>query len=69
MDGYRVKHNLSYQQFSDIIKKLLFHNLNFDKNIVKFRKKCKENYARLLKNEKRTKRQLLVTFGKYLLND
>ena len=36
MEGYGVKHNLSYQQFADIIKIKSFHNLNFDKKIVKY---------------------------------
>ena len=36
MDGYRVKHNLGYQQFADITNKLLFYNLNFNKNFVKY---------------------------------
>ena len=36
MDGCRVKHNLSYQPFADIINKLSLHNLNFDRNFVKY---------------------------------
>ena len=35
-DFYRVKHNLGYHQFADIIKKLSFDNLNFNKNYVKY---------------------------------
>ena len=53
MEGYTVKHDLSYQQFTNIINKLSFHNSKFDK-------KLKENYARLLKLKK--KRRLLMTF-------
>ena len=36
MDFYRVKHNLGYRQFADIINKLSFDNLNFDKNYAKY---------------------------------
>ena len=36
MDFYRVKHNLGYHQFADIINKLSFHNLNFYKNYAKY---------------------------------
>ena len=61
MEGYTVKHDLSYQQFTNIINKLSFHNSKFDKNFMKYYcKKLKENYARLLKLKK--KRRLLVTF-------
>ena len=53
MEGYRVKDNLNCQQFADIINKLSFHNLNFDKNFVKYYcQKFKENFAWLLKIEK-----------------
>ena len=38
-----VKHNLDYQQFADIINKLPFHNLNFDKNFAKY---CCKNLKR-----------------------
>ena len=56
MDGYRVKHILSYQQLADIINKLSFHNLNCDKNFVKYYfKKLKENYVDLLKIKKRNR--------------
>ena len=81
MEGYRVKHNLSYQQFPDIINKLPFHNLSFGKNLVKYCRKnyfC-ENYTHLLKIENRAEKKLSVTFWnqflihliqrKYLLND
>ena len=55
-----------------------FYNLNLDKNFVKYCRKLKENYAGLIKNEKRTERGLLMTFlnllfqliqREYLLND
>ena len=36
MKGYIINHNLSYKQFADIINKLPCHNLNFDKNFVKY---------------------------------
>ena len=63
MDGYRLKHNLGYQQFADIINRLPFHNLNFDKNFVKICcKKLKEFHVGLLKTEKRTDVLLLATF-------
>ena len=53
MEGNRVKHNLSSQQFADIINKLSFHNLNFDKIFLKYYcKKLKESYAHLLIIEK-----------------
>ena len=56
MDGYRVKHILSYQQLADIINKLSFHNLNCHKNFVKYYfKKFKENYVDLLKIKKRNR--------------
>ena len=61
MEGHTVKHDLSYQQFTNIINKLSFHNSKFHKNFMKhYCKKLKENYARLLKLKK--KRRLLVTF-------
>ena len=42
------QHNLGYQQFADIVNKLSFHNLNFDKIFVKYCcKKLKENSAGL----------------------
>ena len=63
MGGYRLKHNLGYLQFADIINRLSFHNLNFDKNFVKYCcKKLKEIYVGLLKTEKRTDVLLLATF-------
>ena len=63
MGGYRLKHNLGYQQFADIINRLSFHNLNFDKNFVKYCcKKLKEIYVGLLKTEKITDVLLLATF-------
>ena len=55
MYSYRVKHNLSYQQFADIINKSSYHNLGFHRSFVV--KKLKENYTRLLKIEK-----ILATF-------
>ena len=33
------QHNLGYQQFPDIINKLSFHNLNFDKHFSKYCRK------------------------------
>ena len=50
MEGFTIKHDLSYQQFTNIINKLSFHNSKFDKNFMKYYyKKLKESYARLLK--------------------
>ena len=80
MGGYRLKNNLGYQQFADIINRLSLHNLNFDKNFVKYCcKKLKEIYVGLLKTEKRTDILLLATFWnqflfqliqrKHILND
>ena len=80
MGGYRLKNNVGYQQFADIINRLSFHNLNFDKNFVKYCcKKLKEIYVGLLKTEKRTDILLLATFWnqflfqliqrKHILND
>ena len=51
MDGYRVKHNFSYQQFA-IIKKLSFHNLNFNKNFVKY---CCKKFCWSFKNWKKNR--------------
>ena len=63
MGGYRLKHNLGYQQFADSINRLSFHNMNFDKNFVKYCcKKLKEIDVGLLKTEKRTDVLLLATF-------
>ena len=46
MEGYRVKKNLIYQQFADIINILPFHKLNFDENFGKhYCKELKENCA------------------------
>ena len=56
MDSYRVKHNLSYLKLADIINKLYFHNLNLDKNSVKYYcKKLEENYTDLLKIESKNR--------------
>ena len=57
MEGYGVKHNLSYQQFADIIKIKSFHNLNFDKKIVKYIS-CEISFF-----------SVTVIQKKYLLND
>ena len=63
MGGYRLKHSLGYQQFADIINRLSFHILNFDKNFVKYCcKKFKDIFVGLLKTEKRTDVLLLATF-------
>ena len=46
MEGYRINHNLNYRQFSDVIDELLFRNLNFNKNFVKYYcKKLIQNLA------------------------
>ena len=67
MDAYRVKHKLSYQQFASIINKLSFHNLNFDKNFVKYYcERLKKNYVGLLKIGKRTEALLLLNFWNQL---
>ena len=63
MDGYRFKNNSGYQQFADVINKSPFHDLNFDKNFVKYCcKKFKEIYVGLFKTEKRKDVLLLATF-------
>ena len=72
MYSYRVKHNLSYQMFADIINKSSFHNLIFHRNFVV--KKIKENYTRLLKIEKTLATSCNQFFFQliqrtYLLND
>ena len=56
MDSYRVKPNLSYLKLADIINKLYFHNLNLDKNSVRYYcKKLEENYTDLLKIESKNR--------------
>ena len=67
----QIQHNLGYQQFADIIDRLLFHKLNFkfDKIFVKnCCKKLKENSAGLQKlckkNRNTTASDFLESFFK-----
>ena len=48
----------SNQQFADIINRLAFHSLNFDKNFVKYFKKTQKKIYLSLKIEK--KREMTV---------
>ena len=49
-----VKYDLDYQQFADIITKLPFHNLNFDKNFAKYCcKKLKKKFTLVFKKEQK----------------
>ena len=49
-----VKYDLDYQQFADIITKLPFHNLNFDKNFAKYCcKKLKKKFSLVFKKEQK----------------
>ena len=51
----------SYEQFADIINKLPFHSLSFDEYFVKYCKKLKESYTRLLEIDQKKKREMTVS--------